>query len=66
VWKSPRTLEPDRLAQNPKKPVFITVKDKYSLANGERSLEIYHLEGDTHNSGIMMVYMPKEKILVEA
>src|SRR6202140_763862 len=66
VWKSPHTLEPDRLAQNPKKPAFITIKDKYTLADGARSLEIYHLEGDTHNSGIMMVYMPKEKILVEA
>jgi glyoxylase-like metal-dependent hydrolase (beta-lactamase superfamily II) len=66
VWKSPHTLEPDRLAQDPKKPAFITVKDKYSLADGERSLEIYHLVGDTHNPGIMMVYMPKEKILVEA
>ena len=66
VWKSPRTLEPDRLAQSPKKPAFITIKDKYSLADGERSLEIYRLDGDTHNSGIMMVYMPKEKILVEA
>ena len=66
VWKAPHTLEPDRLAQNSKKPTFITVKEKYTLADGGRSLEIYPLEGDTHNAGLMMVYMPKEKILVEA
>src|SRR6202521_559810 len=66
VWKAPRALEPDRLAQNPKKPTFITVKEKYTLADGGRSLEIYPMEGDTHNAGLMMVYMPKEKILVEA
>jgi glyoxylase-like metal-dependent hydrolase (beta-lactamase superfamily II) len=66
VWKTPHTLEPDRLAQNAKKATFITVKDKYTLADGGRSLEIYPLEGDTHNAGLMMVYMPKEKILVEA
>jgi glyoxylase-like metal-dependent hydrolase (beta-lactamase superfamily II) len=66
VWKAPRTLQPDQLAQNPRKPTFITVKDKYTLADGERSLEIYPMEGDTHNSGLMMVYMPKDKILVEA
>ena len=66
VWKAPHTLQPDRLAQNPKKPTFITVKDKYTLADGGRSLEIYPLEGDTHNSGLIIVYMPKEKILVEA
>jgi glyoxylase-like metal-dependent hydrolase (beta-lactamase superfamily II) len=66
VWKAPRTLDPDRLAQSPKKPTYITVKGKYTLADGGRSLEIYPMEGDTHNSGLMMVYMPKEKILVEA
>jgi glyoxylase-like metal-dependent hydrolase (beta-lactamase superfamily II) len=66
VWKAPHTLEPDRLARNSKKPTFITVKEKYTLADGGRSLEIYPLEGDTHNAGLMMVYMPKEKILVEA
>ena len=66
VWKIPRTLEPDRLAQNPKKPTFLTVKEKYTLADGGRSLEIYPLEGDTHNAGLMMVYMPKERVLVEA
>jgi glyoxylase-like metal-dependent hydrolase (beta-lactamase superfamily II) len=66
VWKIPRTLEPDRLAQNPKKPTFLTVKEKYTLADGGRSLEIYPLEGDTHNAGLMMVYLPKERVLVEA
>jgi glyoxylase-like metal-dependent hydrolase (beta-lactamase superfamily II) len=66
VWKAPHTIEPDRLAQNHKEAMFITVKTKYTLADGGRSLDIYPLEGDTHNAGLMMVYMPKEKILVEA
>jgi glyoxylase-like metal-dependent hydrolase (beta-lactamase superfamily II) len=66
VWKAPHTIEPDRLAQNPKEATFITVKNKYTLADGGRTLDIYTLEGDTHNAGLMMVYMPKEKILVEA
>ena len=66
VWKAPHTIEPDRLAQNPKEPTFITIKSKYTLADGGRSLEIYPLEGDTHNAGLLMVYKPKEKILVEA
>jgi glyoxylase-like metal-dependent hydrolase (beta-lactamase superfamily II) len=66
VWKAPRTLQPDRLAQSPQTPAFITVNDKYTLADGGRILEIYPLERDTHNSGLMMVYIPEEKILVEA
>ena len=66
AWKAPRTLDPDRLAQNPKKANFITVKDKYVLTDAGRSLEIYHVDGDNHNADIMIVYLPKEKVLVEA
>jgi flavorubredoxin len=66
AWKAPRTLAPDRLSQNPKKATFITMKEKYVLSDGGRSLEIYHREGDNHNSGMMFIYLPKEKILVEA
>jgi glyoxylase-like metal-dependent hydrolase (beta-lactamase superfamily II) len=66
AWNSPRTLAPDMLSKDPKKPAFIPVKDKYTLDDGGRSLEIFHIDGDTHNAGLMMVYLPKEKILVEA
>ena len=66
AWKAPRTLEPDRLSKNPKKASFITFKDKYVLADAGRSLEIYHVDGDNHNADISIVYLPKEKILVEA
>jgi glyoxylase-like metal-dependent hydrolase (beta-lactamase superfamily II) len=65
-WKAPRTLEPDRLAQNPKKATFITFKDKYVLSDGGRELDIYRIPGDIHNAVMSMVYLPKEKILVEA
>jgi glyoxylase-like metal-dependent hydrolase (beta-lactamase superfamily II) len=66
AWNAPRTLAPDMLAKNPKKPEFVPVKEKYVLEDGGRSLEIYHVDGDTHNAGLLVVYLPKEKILVEA
>ena len=66
AWKAPRTLDPDRLAQNPKKATFITFKDKYVLSDGGRELDIYRIPGDIHNVVMSMVYLPKEKILVEA
>jgi len=66
AWSAPRTLAPDMLAKSPKKPDFVPVKEKYVLNDGGRALEIYHIDGDTHNAGLMMVYLPKEKILVEA
>jgi glyoxylase-like metal-dependent hydrolase (beta-lactamase superfamily II) len=66
TFKMPRTMEPDELSKHPKPATFITVKDKYVLTDGGRSMEIYRRDGDIHNAGMMMVYLPKDKILVEA
>lgn len=45
---------------------FEAVGDHKSLTDGARSLEIHLVQGNTHNEGLLMVYLPKEKILVEA
>lgn len=66
AWKAPRAVEPDRLAQSPKKASFVTFKDKYVLSDGGRELDIYRIPGDIHNVVMSMVYLPKEKILIEA
>jgi glyoxylase-like metal-dependent hydrolase (beta-lactamase superfamily II) len=66
IFKAPHTLAPDRLSQNPKKANYITVKDKFVLADGGREIDILHLENDNHNEGMLVVYIPKEKVLVEA
>jgi len=36
------------------------------MTDGSRSLAIYHLAGNRHNPGMLMVSLPKEKILIEA
>lgn len=66
AWKAQRTLSPDNLSRMPKKATFITVKDKYVLTEGDRSLELYLNQGDNHNGGILFGYLPKDKILIEA
>ena len=66
IFNAPHALAPDRLSQNPKKATYLTVKDKYVLADGGREIDIYHIESDNHNEGMLMVYVPKEKVLVEA
>jgi glyoxylase-like metal-dependent hydrolase (beta-lactamase superfamily II) len=66
AWKAPRTLDPDHLAQSPKKATFVTFKDKYVLSDGGREIDIYRIPGDIHNTVMSLVYLPKEKILVEA
>ena len=65
AWAAPHTLNPDRLAQSKKSAMFETVADKHVLTDGKRAIEIYEIAGSGHNDGFLMVYLPKEKILIE-
>ena len=66
AWAAPRTLNPDRLAQSKKRAMFETFTDKHVLTDGKRSIEIYEMTGSGHNDAFLMVYLPAERILVEA
>jgi glyoxylase-like metal-dependent hydrolase (beta-lactamase superfamily II) len=60
------TLAPDRLAKSKKKPVFQTMGDNMVLTDGTRSVELYQILNNNHHDGIVMAYLRKEKILIEA
>jgi glyoxylase-like metal-dependent hydrolase (beta-lactamase superfamily II) len=45
---------------------YVTVTDKRVLTDGRRSMELYHIQGSPHNEASLMVYLPQEKMLVEA
>jgi glyoxylase-like metal-dependent hydrolase (beta-lactamase superfamily II) len=59
-------LAPDRLAKSKKKPVFQTMGDNMVLTDGTRSVELYQVVGNVHHDGIVMAYLRKEKLLIEA
>jgi glyoxylase-like metal-dependent hydrolase (beta-lactamase superfamily II) len=42
------------------------VQDKRVFTDGARTVELYQIQGSRHNDGLLMAYLPKEKILVEA
>jgi glyoxylase-like metal-dependent hydrolase (beta-lactamase superfamily II) len=66
---APRTLNPDSLALEKKKIPTLnieTVADKKVLMDKTRTLELYLIKDSPHNDGILMAYLPAEKILVEA
>jgi glyoxylase-like metal-dependent hydrolase (beta-lactamase superfamily II) len=65
--RRPHTKMADRLAQNPAelKIATVTGDEKFELRDGNRVLEAYRIRNDTHNDGILMVYLPAERILVE-
>jgi glyoxylase-like metal-dependent hydrolase (beta-lactamase superfamily II) len=60
------TLAPDTLSRSPKQAVFETLTDKHVLTDGTRTLEIHLIQGNLHNEGILMAYLPRERILIEA
>jgi len=71
LWVRPWTLQPDRLALFPPEEVaegytFETVGQKHVLSDGTRTMEIYNVQGLAHAAGMLMAYLPKEKIVVEA
>jgi glyoxylase-like metal-dependent hydrolase (beta-lactamase superfamily II) len=65
TFAMPRTLNPDQLSKNPKEAKFETVADKYELTDGVRKLELYLAQGNGHNAGLLIAYLPKEKLLIE-
>ena len=62
------TIAQDALARNPQPLVIETVpgSDRYVLDDGGRSLEIYPILDDLHSDSILMVYLPGDRLLVEA
>ena len=67
VWSQPRTIAPDRLAQSGRSPEFVGIVGSRTFTDGERNVVVYHYGGNhAHHPGMLMVYLPAERILVEA
>jgi len=68
----PRTLDPDMMSLYP--PTEISegytmedVDEKYVINDRSRVLELYYVQGlNVHVEGMLMAYLPNEKILIEA
>lgn len=66
VWTASHTLSPDRLAKTPRRPLIEGIVDKRILSDGRQSLEIYRMDGSNHDASMLIVYVPRAKLLVEA
>jgi glyoxylase-like metal-dependent hydrolase (beta-lactamase superfamily II) len=64
VLKNPYTLAPDDFSRNPKPAKFEFVKDRHTLTDGRRTMEIYWIEGNLHAANMLMSYLPNEKLLI--
>jgi len=62
---TPRTLLNDPLAKNPKKAKIEAVLEKKVYSDGTRTVEMYHVSPVPHSNGLLIAYIPKEKILFQ-
>jgi glyoxylase-like metal-dependent hydrolase (beta-lactamase superfamily II) len=65
AWAAPRTLNADRLATSGKTAQFQTFTDKLVLKDKDHPVEVHHIAGNGHNDAFAMVYLPKERVLIE-
>lgn len=66
AYADPHSLNPDALARSGKKAKFETYRTRHVITDGSRRIEIYVIENNIHADGFVMVWLPKEKILMEA
>jgi glyoxylase-like metal-dependent hydrolase (beta-lactamase superfamily II) len=67
----PWLLEPDRFSLFPPEEwsegyIFETLREKYILGDTTRLVELHHVQGLAHAAGMLIAYLPHEKILVQA
>jgi glyoxylase-like metal-dependent hydrolase (beta-lactamase superfamily II) len=63
---NPNRIHPDRLAASGKKPRVLGVSGKRVFSDGKRTVEVHAFKDSLHSSAFLMVYLPAEKLLVEA
>ena len=66
AYSGPRTLVGDALAKSGKKPIIEAMGDKRVFDDGTHSLEIHQIKGLPHADGLVVAWLPKEKLLVYA
>jgi glyoxylase-like metal-dependent hydrolase (beta-lactamase superfamily II) len=62
---TPRTLLDDTLAKNPKKAKVEAVAEKKVYSDGTRTVEMYHIFPAPHSNGLLIAYIPKEKVFFQ-
>jgi glyoxylase-like metal-dependent hydrolase (beta-lactamase superfamily II) len=66
AWMQPRTLRPDRLSVSKKTPRFEAYERQHVLGKGDHEIQTHHIVGNGHCDDLALVYLPKEKLLIEA
>ncbi|MGZ5864443.1 MAG: MBL fold metallo-hydrolase [Xanthobacteraceae bacterium] len=63
---APLTFAPDEMSKSHRKATVKYVDDKLVMRDNTRIVEIYNMHGNRHADDLLMIYLPKDKLLIEA
>ena len=68
---APRTLQPDMMSLWPPTEVaegyqYETVRENYTLTDGARTMSLSYVQPLAHVEGMLMAYLPTEKMVIQA
>lgn len=66
IFALPHRINPDSLSKSGRKPVVEGVGARRVLSDGNQTLELHHIRGNDHNDGLLLAYLPRERIVVQA
>jgi glyoxylase-like metal-dependent hydrolase (beta-lactamase superfamily II) len=66
AFANPNRIAPDHLARSGRKVQLVAVHDKLVLDDGARKVEVHRLRPSDHADTFLMVYLPAERLLVQA
>jgi hypothetical protein len=65
TFKSPHTLNPDSQWREKNKAKILAVGAKHVMSDSAHAMELHLIQDNPHNTGIIMAWLPKERLLVE-
>ena len=64
--EQPGTISPDTLAESPRAIDIDVFRDRKVYEDESMALEVYHVKDSPHSSSILMAYLPRQRLLVQA
>lgn len=66
AFAQPSVVQPDRLARSGNRPALRADNEQMALGEVTRTIEIHRVADSVHSDSMLMVYLPKERLLIEA
>lgn len=64
--EQPSSLVPDTQSRQPRAIEIETVTDAKTYADDSMTVELHHVAGNPHSSSMLMIYLPEQRLIIEA